>query len=65
MDKDSQLLGIVPTNNKDDSITIITNRKNEQYKTAFARIKPCLGRAIIGNIMEPYKNIVKRCHTDG
>ena len=68
MDKDSQVLGIVPTNGNNSTITIITNKKNDQYKSGFARIKPFLiakGRSMICGIMEPYKNIVKRCHTDG
>ncbi len=67
MDKDSQILVMLSTNGH-DSITIITNKKNDQYKTAFARIKPFLiakGRSIICGIMQPYKSIVKRTHTDG
>jgi hypothetical protein len=52
-----------------DDTTIIKYAKYEKQNIyTWARIKPFLlakGRSIISKIMEPYKNILIRCHTDG
>ena len=52
----------------DNTIKIETTYHNKLFNTDFARIKPFIlahGRALIGKVMEPHMDDIKRCHTDG
>ena len=51
----------------DNMTTFKVSKMQSQYKSGFARMAPFLlakGRTKISKIIEPYKNICVRCHTD-
>ena len=53
----------------DETTTLVSySHLNRFYKHGYARVSAFLiskGRKVISEIMEPYKNILIRCHTDG
>jgi hypothetical protein len=52
----------------DDNTIISTIKYSKYYKYGWARIMPFLiakGRSVISKIMEPFDDIIIRCHTDG
>jgi hypothetical protein len=62
---DNELVSIKPYNNK--KIILKISNYDKQYKSGWARIAPFLlskSRNLISKMIEPYKNICVRCHTD-
>ena len=64
--KNAKPITIRPT---DDGLTIIeVIKRDQQYVSGFARIKPFLlskARSIMCDIMQPFNDLLVRCHTDG
>jgi hypothetical protein len=54
--------------NVDGLLIIEVIKRDQQYVSGFARIKPFLlgkARSIMSDIMLPYNDLLVRCHTDG
>ena len=53
----------------DETVTLVSySHLNRFYKHGFARVSPFLiskGRKVISEIMQPFEDILVRCHTDG
>ena len=65
---DVQLFQLKPDIHDENKIIFKTTNYNHYYKNNFARMAPFLtskGRFNISEIMKPYKENAKRCHTDG
>jgi hypothetical protein len=61
----NELVSIKPYDNK--NVIVKISNHDKQYKSGWARIAPFLlskSRNIISKMIEPYKNICVRCHTD-
>ena len=64
--KNAKPISIRPTD--DDKTIIEVIKRDQQYVSGFARIKPFLlgkARSIMSDIMLPYNDLLVRCHTDG
>ena len=62
---DCDIVEMVPYNN--DSYQITYMKRDKPYETNYARMKPFLlskGRVKISEYIAPYKQHIKRCHTD-
>ena len=62
---DCDIVEMVPFNN--DSYQITYMKRDKPYETNYARMKPFLlskGRVKISEYIAPYKQHIKRCHTD-
>lgn len=64
---DEEIYQIIPTNDNDENIKIITTKRNGFYKTNYARLAPFIisnGRKIMTNFMKPHIHNIKRVLTD-
>ena len=64
--KNAKPISIRPTDDGETIIEVV--KRDKQYMSGFARIKPFLlgkARSIMSEIMIPHNDLLVRCHTDG
>jgi hypothetical protein len=68
LDNEEEIIEIYPCSNDDSADIIKTIKRNNMYKTPYARISPFIisyTRTYVSNIMLPHKDYIKRVQTDG